>query len=74
MSYMTALTIRIPDELRRQLQELCEQHHRSTTDVVRESLRRYVAAEQLRQIREQTHPQAEARGFLTDEDVFREVS
>ena len=71
---MTTVTIRIPEELFTQLQKLCDKQHRSTSDVIRESLRRYIDAEQLRLIRKMTHPQAEARGFLTDDDVFKVVS
>lgn len=74
MSYMTPLTLRIPADLQRQLQKLCKQQGRSASDVVRESLRRYVVAEQLRQAREKLRPFAEAGGFLTDEDVFKAVS
>ncbi len=74
MSYMTAVTIRIPEDLHVELQRLCEEQQRSTSDVVRESVRRYIAAEQLRSIREMTKPNAAARGYLTDEDVFKDVS
>ena len=74
MSYMSVLTIRIPTELERKLQKLCKQQHRSASDVVRESLRRYVVAEQLREAREKMRPYAERAGFFTDEDVFKAVS
>ncbi|MGD0463024.1 MAG: YlcI/YnfO family protein [Tepidisphaeraceae bacterium] len=67
---MSALTIRIPPELQAKLQKLCKQQHRSASDVVRESLRRYIAAEQLRDAREKLRPFAQAKGFITDEDVF----
>jgi predicted transcriptional regulator len=71
---MNALTIRIPEALRRNLRKLCRRQRRSTSDVVRESLRRYIAQEQLRLARQKLRPYAEARGFLTDEDVFKTVS
>ena len=71
---MNTLPIRIPKDLRKKLEKLSKQQRRSTSDVVRESLRRYLAQEQLRQIREKLRPYAEARGFLTDEDVFKAVS
>jgi predicted transcriptional regulator len=71
---MSAMTIRIPPELQRKLQKLCKEQHRSASDVVRESLRRYIAAEQLRSLRKKLRPLAEARGFITDEDVFKAVS
>ena len=71
---MGALTMRLPDELQKMLEEFCRQQHRSSSDVVRESLRRHFAQEQLRQLREKLRPYAEAKGLLTDEDVFRTVS
>lgn len=75
MSYMNeTLTVRIPKNLGKELKKLCRRQGRSTSDVVRESLRRYLVAEQLRQIREIARPYAQARGFLADEDVFKVVS
>lgn len=74
MSYMTAVTIRVPPELQSKLRRLCKQQKRSASDVLRESLRRYLVAEQLRELREELRPYAEAAGFLTDEDVFKAVS
>ncbi len=74
MSYMNALTIRIPEELAEKLEQLCKSQQRSTSDVVRESLRRYLALEELRAIRDQLRPHAEAAGALTDEDIFKAVS
>jgi hypothetical protein len=43
------------------------------SDVVRESLRRYVALQRFRQLRKKTLPFAEAQGLLTDEDVFESL-
>jgi hypothetical protein len=44
------------------------------SDLVRDSLRRYVAVERFRALRKKTVPLAEARGFLTDDDVFKAIS
>ena len=75
MSYaMSSLTIRIPDDLKKQLETYCEQQHLAFSDVVRDSLRRYLAVEQFRSLRRKTLPFAEAQGLLTDEDVFRKIS
>jgi len=71
---MSTLTLRIPDDLKKQLEELSRQLRRPTSELVRESLRRYVVTEQLKAIRRATVPLAEAQGYLTDEDVFRAVS
>ena len=71
---MTELTIQLPDELTRQLEEFSRRQNRSADDLVRESLRRYLDTEQLKAMRRIAVPPAEAQGYLTDEDVFRDVS
>lgn len=71
---MSTLTIRLPDPLRRELEKLVREKHQPMSDIVRDSLRRYVAAERFQSIRKKVVPLAEARGFLTDEDVFKAVS
>jgi len=74
MSYMSSITIRIPDKLRRELDKLSRDKQQPVSDLVRDSLRRYVALERFRELRKKTIPYAEAQGFLTDEDVFKAVS
>jgi predicted transcriptional regulator len=71
---MSTLTVRIPDRLRRDLEKLSRKENRPLSDLVRDSLRRYVAVETFRAVRKATLPFAEAQGFLTDEDVFKVVS
>ncbi len=41
---------------------------------VRDALRRQLALERLDALRQRIMPFAESRGYLTDEDVFRDVS
>ena len=71
---MNTLTIRIPDELRADLEEISSRQNVPVSALVRESLRRYVAIERFRALRKRTLPFAEAQGLLTDEDVFRAIS
>jgi predicted transcriptional regulator len=71
---MSNLTIRIPESLKQDLEKLCRQQQRPVSEVVRESLRRYIAAEKFQALRKRTLPFAEAEGYLTDEDVFRAIS
>ena len=71
---MNTLTVRIPDELRADLLEISSRQSVPVSDLVRESIRRYVAIEQFRALRKRTLPFAEAQGLLTDEDVFRAIS
>jgi predicted transcriptional regulator len=71
---MSNITVRIPAPLRKELKRMSSRQHRPTSEIVRDSLRRYIASEQLREIRRKARPRAEARGFLTDEDVFKVIS
>ena len=71
---MSTITLNISDDLKEQLEELSRRQQRPESEVVSESLRRYIATEQLKAIRRATVPLAEAQGFLTDEDIFKAVS
>ncbi len=71
---MTTLTIRLPEKLRADLNEVSHGQNKPVSDVVRDSLRRYVAVEKFRAIRKKMIPFAEAQGLLTDEDVFKALS
>ncbi len=70
----TTLTIRLDDELERELQAAAEASHRAKGDIVREALRRQLALARFRGVRQKLKPYAEKHGYLTDEDVFRDIS
>ena len=71
---MNTLTVRIPNSVRRDLEKLAREENRPVSEIVRESVRRYVAVQRFQALRRKTLPFAEAQGFLTDEDVFKAVS
>ena len=71
---MNTLTIRLPDDLRADLKKISREQNKPVSDVVRESIRRYVAVESFRALRRKVLPFAEAQGFLADEDVFKAIS
>jgi predicted transcriptional regulator len=73
MSYM-AVTVRLEPELERQLDRLSRELGRSRSEIVRDALRRQLAILRFEKVRGQLMPFAEARGYLTDEDVTRDVS
>jgi predicted transcriptional regulator len=76
LSYMktSAVTIRLDPELEAQLDRVAKRSGRTRSDVVREALRRQLALAQFEDLRKRMMPFAEAAGYLTDEDVFRDVS
>ena len=68
------LTVRLPDDLRNELQEISAAEAKPVSDLVRESIQRYVAVYNFRRLRNTILPFAEAQGILTDEDVFKSIS
>ena len=70
----TTLTIRLDDELESRLEQLCQQTGRNRSEIVRDALRRQLSLLRFEHLRRRVLPFAEARGYLTDEDVFRDLS
>jgi predicted transcriptional regulator len=70
----SAITLRLDPDMQLQLDRLAKRTGRSRSDLAREALRRQLSVLQFEEARRQIMPFAEARGFLTDEDVFRAIS
>jgi predicted transcriptional regulator len=68
------ITIRIDPDLEELLDRLCRETGRTRSDLVRDALRRQLNLLRFEQLRRRTLPFAEARGYLADEDVSRDVS
>lgn len=71
---MSTLTIRIDSKLERDLTRLAKAQKKTKSEIAREMLRKHIALAELRDLRRQLIPYAEAAGYYTDEDVFRDVS
>jgi predicted transcriptional regulator len=71
---MMILTMRIDAPMEAALARLAKATHRSKSDLARELLRRQLALSSFQTLRAQALPPAEAAGYITDEDVFRDIS
>ena len=71
---MAVITIRLDPELQRQLDHISRELGLTRSEVVREALRRQLSLLRLEATRQRLMPLAEARGYLTDEDVFEDIS
>jgi predicted transcriptional regulator len=71
---MASVTIRLDAELEKMLKRVVKLSGRTRSEVVRDALRRQLAVQTFDQLRRRVAPFAEAAGYLTDEDVFRDVS
>ena len=71
---ISTLTIRLDKDLDTLLSRASKQSGKSKSEVAREALRRQLRIVQFESLRRKAMPFAGARGYLTDEDVFREIS
>jgi len=67
------ITVRVPEDLNNDLQKISKEEDKSVSNLIRESLRRYIQIYRFRKLREKVLPFAEARGLLTDEDIFNKL-
>jgi len=70
----STLTIRLDRDLDDLLTKASRRSGRNRSEIAREALRRQLRISQFEALRQRLMPFAEARGYLTDEDVFAEVS
>ena len=71
---MATITLRVPDDLDRELEEQSAAKGVSKSDLAREALRRYLQVTDFRALRSELVARAQALGVDTDEDVFRLLS
>jgi len=76
MYYMKTgtLTIRLDKELDELLSKASRRTGKNRSEIAREALRRQIRLETFKDLRRRIMPFAEARGFLTDEDIFSKIS
>ena len=71
---MNTITIRLDRDTAQMLSQVSRRNHRNKSEIVRDALRRQLSIQMFEQLRREVMPFAEARGYLVDEDVFKEVS
>ncbi|HDY88624.1 MAG TPA: CopG family transcriptional regulator [bacterium] len=70
----STLTIRLDKDLEKMLSKASKMTGKNRSEIAREALRRQLRISQFEALRKRVMPFAEARGFLTDDDVFSKVS
>jgi predicted transcriptional regulator len=68
------LTIRLDKELDDLLSQAARRTGKNRSEIAREALRRQIRQESFEALRRRVMPFAEARGYLTDEDIFSAIS
>ena len=67
-------TVRLNDEESAELDRLVQWTGRTRSELVRDALRAQALRETLRQLHDELGPQARAAGWLTEDDLLRDVS
>lgn len=67
------ISIRVPDELKQQLDEIKKHDDIEFSALFRDSLKRIIAIHRLKKARAKAMPYAEKLGLFTDEDVFNKI-
>ena len=67
------ITVRLPEDLRKVLEGISKSENKPVSNIVRESIRKYVSVYRFRKLRNKVLPFAEAQGLLTDEDIFKDL-
>jgi len=70
----TVISISFPKEMAMELDKLAKASGRTRSEIVKEALRTYLWEERFRTFRTKIRPKAKKRGFVTDEDVFKDIS
>ena len=70
----SSLTIRLDKDLTALLTKASKRSGKNRSEIAREALRRQLRLEQFEDLRKRVMPFAEARGLLTDEDIFSQIS
>jgi metal-responsive CopG/Arc/MetJ family transcriptional regulator len=68
------ITVSLPEDLKKELDEITRKEGISRSDLVRASLRSYLTIRRYRRIRQRLVAKAKAKGILTDGDVFERIS
>ncbi len=68
------LTVSLPEKVSRELAALVKRSGKSRSQVVQDALRRQIAIERFRDLREKLVPKGGKAGFYTDDDVFKTIS
>jgi metal-responsive CopG/Arc/MetJ family transcriptional regulator len=70
----TTLTVSLPEDLNQELTRMVKRKGTSRSKVVQDALRRQIALERFRDLRDRLVRKGGRAGFHTDEDVFKALS
>ena len=70
MSISKLINVRVPVDLQKELLELSRREHVPVSDLVRDSLREFLAVRKFRRLSKDVRGYARKAGLVTDEDIL----
>ncbi|MGC8555367.1 MAG: ribbon-helix-helix domain-containing protein [Candidatus Acidulodesulfobacterium sp.] len=67
------ITLRISKDLKEEMDFILENEKSSQSEFIREALNKYISLKKFYYLRKKVLPYAESKGFLTDEDIFKNL-
>jgi len=64
------INVRVPSALQKELQDMSRSEHVPISDLVRDSLREFLAVRKFRKLSKEVRAYARKTGFVTDEDIM----
>ena len=71
---MTVVAVELEDKVAVDLKQMAESLQTDEADVVRKAVANYLRQLKMDRIRAEMRPYAEAAGFLSEEDIYKEIS
>ncbi|GAB3771770.1 hypothetical protein GCM10028818_11000 [Spirosoma horti] len=71
---MTTLSVELDDKLARELKQISESLQTSEIDLIKKAVDNFLRQQRMDQIRIEVKPYLESAGFLTEEDIYKEIS
>ena len=70
MSISKLINVRVPATLEKELKELSRREHIPISELVRDSLREFLAVRKFRKLSKEARSYARKAGFVSDEDIL----
>jgi predicted transcriptional regulator len=70
----SVLSVSLPKKIASELEVFANETGRNKSDIVKESLAEFLWENRFRRVKKRLSRKAKAAGFVTDEDVFKEIS
>ena len=68
------LSVSLPEDLVKELDALAKKTGRSKSEIIRESVSLYLWEVRFKELKKRLRPFAKKSGFLTEDDVFKQIS